>query len=123
MSGIKHTVRELLTPAEVARLDVHTNSMYSLDVEFQWDEKKSQENLEKHGLNFEDAHLVFEGKTVTFLDDRIDYGEKRYITLGELLGRVVVTVHTLRGETIRIISMRKANGREKKIYQKRLGKN
>jgi len=92
--------------------------MYYWGMEFQWDEKKNQENLEKHGLNFEDACLVFEGETATILDDRIDYGEKRYITLGELLGRVVVTVHTLRGATIRIISMRKANGREKKIYQK-----
>jgi uncharacterized DUF497 family protein len=45
------------------------------------------------------------------------------ITLGDLLGRVVVIVHTLRGETTRIFSMRKANGREKKIYQERLGKN
>lgn len=63
MSGIKHTVRELLKPAEVARiLDVHTISMYSLGMEFQWDEKKNQENLEKHGLNFEDAQLVFEGE-------------------------------------------------------------
>ena len=96
--------------------------MYPWNVEFRWDEKKSRENLQKHGLSFEDAHLVFEGETVTFLDDRIDYGEKRYITLGELLGRVAVIVHTLRGETIRIISMRKANEREKKIYQERLEK-
>ncbi|KRT75041.1 MAG: hypothetical protein XU12_C0001G0237 [Deltaproteobacteria bacterium CSP1-8] len=96
--------------------------MYPWNVEFRWDEKKNRENLQKHGLSFEDAHLVFVGETVTFLDDRIDYGEKRYITLGELLGRVAVIVHTLRGETIRIISMRKANGREKKIYQERLEK-
>ena len=96
--------------------------MYTWDVEFQWDRKKNRENLRKHGLSFEDTHRVFEGETVTFLDDRVDYGEKRYITLGELVGRVVVIAHTLRGETIRIISMRKANGREKKIYQERLEK-
>jgi len=92
-------------------------------VEFQWDEKKSRANLRKNGLSFEDAKIAFAGDTVTFTDDRSDYGEKRYITLGDLVGRVVVIVHTLRGETIRIISMRKANGREKKIYQERLGKN
>ena len=74
-------------------------------------------------MSFEDANIAFAGDTVTFTDDRSDYGEKRYITLGDLVGRVVVIVHTLRGETIRIISMRKANGREKKIYQERLGKN
>ena len=92
-------------------------------MEFQWDENKSRANLRKHGLSFEDANIAFTGDTVTFPDDRSDYGEKRYITLGDLVGRVVVIVHTLRGETIRIISMRKANGREKKIYQERLGKN
>jgi uncharacterized DUF497 family protein len=97
--------------------------MYIYFVEFQWDEKKSRKNLRKHGLSFEDAHLVFDGDTVTFLDDRIDYGEKRYITLGELAGRAVVIVHTIRGEMIRIISMRKANAREKKIHQERLDKN
>ena len=104
-------------------LDVHTKSTYLYTVEFQWDEKKSQANLRKHGLSFEDVNIVFAGDTVTFPDDRSDYGEKRYITLGDLVGRVVVIVHTLRGETIRIISMRKANGREKKIYQERPGKN
>ncbi|MGB7630417.1 MAG: BrnT family toxin, partial [Candidatus Deferrimicrobium sp.] len=77
----------------------------------------------KHGFSFEDVDLVFDGNTITFLDDRIDYKEKRFITLGALTGRIVVIVHTLRGETIRIISMRKANTREKKIYQERLGKN
>jgi len=104
-------------------LDVHTKGMYYCVVEFQWNEMKSRENLRKHGLCFEDAAGIFEGETVTFLDDRFEYGEKRYVTLGALDGRVIVTVHTQRGETIRIISMRKANGREKKIYQERLGKN
>lgn len=97
--------------------------MYYGVVRFEWDEKKCRENPQKHGLSFEDVDLVFNGDTITFRDDRIDYGEKRYITLGALTGRVVVIVHTLRGETIRIISMRKANAREKKIYQDRLGKN
>ena len=97
--------------------------MYCWVVEFQWDEKKNRENLQKHGLSFEDAAGIFDGETVTYLDDRFEYGEKRYITLGSLDERVIVIVHTLRGETIRIISMRKANGREKKIYQERLGKN
>ena len=89
-------------------------------MEFQWDEKKSRANLRKHGLSFEDANIAFAGDTVTFPDDRSDYGEKRYITLGDLVGRVVVIVHTLRGETIRIISMRKANERERKRYEGRL---
>lgn len=89
---------------------------------YEWDEEKSERNLEKHGLSFEDAEKVFSGPCcVTFVDDRFDYEETRLITLGSLEGRVVVIVHTPRGESTRIISMRKANAREQKIYQKRLG--
>lgn len=89
-------------------------------MEFEWNEKKNQTNCEKHGLNFEDAELIFSSKTITFKDDREDYGEERFITLGELKNRVVVVVHTQRNLVTRIISMRKANEREKKIYFKRL---
>ena len=83
---------------------------------------KKPTNFKKRGLRFEDAGLVFESKTVTFLDDRKDYGENRYVTLGQLAKRVVVMVHTQRDEKIRIISLRKANEREKKIYHERLKK-
>ena len=58
------------------------------------------------------------------LDSRFDYGEVRLITLGLLGGRVVIIAHAPRGDDVtRIISMRKANRREQKIYQKRLGEN
>ena len=76
--------------------------------------------MEKHSLNFEDAHFVFESPTVTLEDDRYNYGEKRYITLGLLAQREILIVHTQRAEQTRIISMRKANARERKIYKKRL---
>ncbi len=89
-------------------------------MEFEWDNNKNKANYEKHGLNFKDAKLIFAGKTVSFHDDREDYGEERFITLGELQNRVVVIVHTQRNFIMRIISMRKANEREKKIYFKRL---
>ncbi len=89
----------------------------------EWDEKKSAENLSKHGLAFEDAEIVFSGQCVTFEDARYDYGEQRFITLGQLEGRVVVIAHTPRGEKTRIISMRKANSREQKAYQERLEQN
>jgi uncharacterized DUF497 family protein len=85
-----------------------------------WEDAKNRANRERHGLAFEDVWLVFESPTVTFVDDRRDYGEIRYVTLGLLAGRVVVVVHTPRGDTTRIISMRKANEREKAIYRQRL---
>jgi uncharacterized DUF497 family protein len=91
---------------------------------YEWDETKNSSNFAKHGLDFADAEQVLAGPCVTFVDSRFDYGEVRLITLGLLAGRVVVIAHAPRGEdTTRIISMRKANQREQKIYQKRLGEN
>lgn len=87
---------------------------------YEWDETKSQENLSKHGLSFDDAEIVFAGPCVTFEDNRFDYGEPRFITPGRLEGRVVVVAHTLRGVRMRIISMRKGNRREEKACQERL---
>ena len=92
------------------------------EMNFDWDEAKNCSNLAKHGPSFADAEQVLTGPCVTFVDDRFDYGMERLITLGLLVGRVVVIAHVLRGDdTTRIISMRKANRREQKIYQKRLG--
>ena len=88
---------------------------------FAWDEAKNRTNFAKHGLNFADAERVLTGPCVTFVDDRFDYGEERLISLGILAGRVVLIAHVHRSpDTTRIISMRKANRREQKIYQKRL---
>ena len=87
---------------------------------YEWDETKSQENLSKHGLSFDDAETVFSGPCVTFEDNRFDYGEPRFITIGRLEGHVVVVAHTPRRQNTRIISMRKGNRREEKAYQERL---
>lgn len=87
---------------------------------FEWDEQKSQLNLLKHGLSFHDAWAVFAGPCLTFEDERFDYEEPRFITLGQLEGRVVVIAHTPRGAKTRIISMRKANSRERRHYEERL---
>ena len=89
---------------------------------YEWDVAKNRSNFAKHGLDFADAEQVLTSPCVTFVDSRFDYGERRLITLGLLAGRVVVVAHAPRGhDTTRIISMRKANRREQKIYQKRLG--
>lgn len=90
-------------------------------MKFEWDEAKRQATFAARGLDFADAENVFAGFCVTIEDVRKDYGEARHITFGELDGRVVVMAWTQRSETVRIISMRKANEREKNFYQKRLG--
>ena len=85
-------------------------------MKFEWDEVKQQANLRKRRLDFADAETVFAGATFTFEDDRFEYGEDRYITLGLLRGTVVVIAHTERKEVIRVISMRKATKNEQKVY-------
>ncbi len=89
-------------------------------MKYQWDVEKNRSNFIKHGLRFEDAAEVFDGPCVTFVDDRFDYGEERFVTLGMLAGRLVVIAHTPRDDGARIFSMRRGNQREKAIYQERL---
>jgi hypothetical protein len=86
---------------------------------FEWDPGKRSLNLLKHGLDFVRAGEVFQGVVRITLDNRLDYGETRYRCMGLLDNRVVMIAYTTRSETIRIISMRKANDREKEIYEKR----
>jgi len=81
-----------------------------------WDQRKRQANLKKHGFDFVDANEIFDGVTFTYEDDRISYGEQRLVTLGSLRGTVVSIVHTEQDDHIRVISMRKATKREREIY-------
>ena len=83
---------------------------------FIWDEPKRQANLKKHGMDFADAERVFAGPIFTFEDDREDYGEQRWVTLGLLREKVVVIVHTETEEEIRVISMREADKDEQLLF-------
>lgn len=89
---------------------------------FEWDADKAQKNLENHGVSFELATLVFtDTDRVTVKDTRQDYGEDRFVILGQVEGRVLVVVTTERDtqQTTRIISARKANKRERRHYDDR----
>jgi len=57
-------------------------------MEFEWDEAKRRENLNKHGVDFLRAALMFETPVLEQIDDREDYGEERMIALGEVDGTV-----------------------------------
>jgi uncharacterized DUF497 family protein len=85
-------------------------------MKFEWDETKRRSNLQRHGLDFLDVESVFAGETSTFLDDRFDYGERRFHTYGLLWGRVVTIAHTSTEDVIRIISFRKASKNEERLY-------
>jgi uncharacterized DUF497 family protein len=83
---------------------------------FEWNEKKRKENIRRHGLDFHDVPVVFENELVTDVDDRFDYGETRFYTLGILDHVVVVVSHTEDDDLIRVISFRKAEKYEEEIY-------
>ena len=85
-----------------------------------FDPIKRGRTLAERGLDFAQAKEVFAGKTFTREDDRFDYGEDRWITVGLLDQRMVVVVWTQRGKTRHVISMRKANEREQARYRIRL---
>ena len=85
-------------------------------MKFEWDEQKRLINIKKHGIDFVDVPAMFEHDIVTVMDDRFDYGEKRYQTLGLLKSRVIMVVHTESETVIRLISARKANKHEEKFY-------
>jgi uncharacterized protein len=90
-------------------------------VKLVYDPAKRERTLNGRGLDFEDCGKVFAGPKYEGPDNRRDYGEPRTITVGYLHGRMVVIVWTLRDGARRIISMRKANAREKKSFGKQLG--
>ena len=87
---------------------------------YEWDETKRQANIQKHAIDFVGIETVFAGETVTMGDDRFDYGETRFVTLGLLQDRAVVISHTETEEVIRIISVRKATKNEEVSYFKEI---
>ena len=84
---------------------------------FEWDPKKNISNVYKHGISFEEAKEIFNGPVFTIKDDRKDYGESRFVSIGALGPAVViVVVHADRRGQIRIVSARKANKSERRKY-------
>ena len=82
----------------------------------EFDAAKRNATLEARGLDMARAAEVFSGVTLTVEDDRHDYGEDRFITIGFLDATMVVLVWTPRDRAHRIISMRRANERERTLY-------
>ena len=89
-------------------------------MKIEFDEAKWAATLEARRLDMARAGDVFAGESLTVQDDRQDYGEDRFLTVGFLDGEMVVLVWTPRRNAQRIISMRKANERERRLYGARL---
>jgi uncharacterized protein len=90
---------------------------------FEWDEAKSQDNLEKRGFDFEYAARIFKGgDLLEYEDRRRHYGERRIVAIGEIEGEILLLVYTWRGASRRIISARLASRRERNAYRQAFGK-
>ena len=85
-------------------------------MKIEFDQAKRKKTLQERGLDFSRAVEVFDGLHFTGQDKRMEYEEDRFITVGWLDGSMIVMVWTPRGEVRRVISMRKANDREKTLY-------
>ena len=90
-----------------------------MPLNFQWDENKARTNLEKHGVSFAEAATVFgDALSLTIPDPAHSQREERFIILGMSHQRkLLVVVHTERGDSIRLISARRASRRERKSHE------
>jgi uncharacterized DUF497 family protein len=89
---------------------------------FEWDKNKAESNYRKHGIRFEEAALVFDDPLAWSEQDRIENGEERWQTIGQVEGCwLVLVAHTVweedDTEVIRIISARPANRKERTRYE------
>lgn len=91
-------------------------------MEFEWDENKRASNRDKHGVDLVYAALIFEGETLTRIDDRKDYGEVREISVGMVDNECFVVIYTRRNRAIRLISAWKGGRNERSQYQASLAR-
>lgn len=85
--------------------------------EFEWNERKRESTIEKHGIDFEDAIRIFDGRPVVHAPSSYP-DEDRWLTTGRLSGRMVSVVWTYRSSKIRIITARRAGKNEQRRYHK-----
>ena len=86
-------------------------------MEFEWDSDKAALNWQKHRITFDEAAEIFLYPIYEMLDSRLNYGEERFIAIGRNRRFVFLTVvYTIRGNLIRIISVRRSTKKEKELY-------
>jgi len=100
----------------LAAVDKRNKSRYDYFVLIQFDPAKDAINRAKHGVSLGEAGSMDWDSAVIWRDDRMDYGEVRMCGLGYLGMRLYFVVFVDRGDTRRIISLRKANPREYRKY-------
>ena len=90
-----------------------------MSLTFEWDERKADDNLRKHGVSFDEAKTVFNDPfSVTIYDPDHSRDEQRYIDIGlSSKGRLIVVSYTETREKIRIINSREATKKEEREYE------
>lgn len=86
-------------------------------MELDWDEDKRQRTLRERGLDFAEVASAEWDDALTAEDTREDYGERHFVSLVPIRDRLCVVAWCIRGATLRVISLRKANARERKRYE------
>lgn len=90
-----------------------------MELEFEWDPEKEDQNIRKHGVSFHEGATVFgDPLSWTFPDPDHSVGEERFVTIGlSSRGRTIVVSHTDRDRKTRIINARPATPRERRDYE------
>ncbi|MGA9039514.1 MAG: BrnT family toxin [Terriglobales bacterium] len=97
-------------------MDADSNA---IPLKFEWDEAKNRANIRKHGFHFAEAEEMFRGALLVRPDTAEDYGEERWVGIGMIQGRAAFVAFAERSQdTIRIISLRKADHEEREQYEK-----
>ena len=93
-----------------------------MGLRFEWDKRKADSNLKKHGVSFQEATSVFaDTLSITIPDPDHSASEERFVDLGlSHRNRLLVVSYTERGEVVRIISARRAGRSERKIYENKI---
>lgn len=84
---------------------------------FEFDPAKSIENKSKHGIDFVEAQVLWHGLITTVPSGYVDGPEERYLVVGEIAGKRWTAVTTMRGEAIRIISVRRSRKYEEFLHE------
>lgn len=93
--------------------------LLQLVVKIEFDPDKDEINRAKHGVSLEIAADMDLAAALIKPDTRYPYGEARFQAIGPIYGRLHLLAFTIRGDTVRAISLRKANDRERKRYEKK----
>jgi uncharacterized protein len=89
---------------------------------FEWDENKRRSNIDKHGIDFDNAREVFRDQNAYTMASPRSENEQRHVTVGAARNVMIAVIFTMRGPVIRIISARAARSSEKKRYDPKIQK-